>query len=629
MFFHHSQRASVLTSTSIITLTILTLTLFGCRPPENGVAYQGSKEGRAIVNVTPQEVPKFKTVNKNGVDYIEARGEVGEFGGTFTEASIGTGPRTFNGWASNDAESSRLSNMMFAGLITVDAYSGLVTPYLAKDIDIKPDNKTYIVTLRRGLKWSDGKPLTSADVVYTWNTIIKNGYGNASTRDVNTIDGKFPVVKALDRYRIKFVTPKPFAPFLQNLGTEIAPKHIMEPVTKKDGNASFSSFWGTSDATSNPQGFIASGMWLLEKYEQGQRVIFKRNPNFFMLDKKGQQLPYLDKYVINYVGDMNNQQLQFEQGKSDVYPVPGKNVSLVRRMKEPEFSIYNLGPTSSTSFLTFNHNTRKDPESAKHFVKPYQSKWFTSKNFKKAVDYALNRDDMVANILNGIGEPLFTAESLSSIYLNEKLTKGHNRDLDKARAFLKADGFYWKEGKLFDTDHHRVSFSLYTNTGNDQREATGVSIQQDLSEIGINVDFKPMDFNVLIGKIQQGHWEAIILGLTGSTLEPNSGMNVWKSDGSLHLFNQRDVSTDNPVDLSDRFDWETKIDDIYNKGATTIGFENRKPIYDRYQEIAYEHLPFLYLYSPLSITAVRDRIQNFNPTPLGTFHNLEEIWIKE
>jgi peptide/nickel transport system substrate-binding protein len=130
---------------------------------------------------------------------------------------------------------------MFDGLTSTDAYSGEVIPRMAKKIIISPNKKDYTIVLRRGMKWSDGKEITADDVVFTWNDIIFAGFGNTSTRDNLLIDGKLPVVEKIDKYTVKFTTPEPFAPFLRQLATSIAPKHILQPVVNK-GKELFSLF---------------------------------------------------------------------------------------------------------------------------------------------------------------------------------------------------------------------------------------------------------------------------------------------------------------------------------------------------------------------------------------------------
>ncbi len=618
---------------TVLTLLLLVLSQAGCAPPpKNGAGGEFGKNlsqgaGKEIINVHPKPRGPFKTVIVDGAELMEARGPVGQFGGTFYNNQIGDGPKTFNPWASFDATSSAMGNMMFTGLVTTDAYTGEVIPNLAKEVKLADDKLTYTVTLRKGLQWSDGKPLTAKDVVFTWNEIIKPGFGNSSHRDVVMVDGKFPEVKMLDDLTIQFKTAKPFTPFMRFLGESIAPEHILKPVVAK-GNEAFSAYWGVKEASSKPQNFVSNGMWLLESYDPRLKAVFKRNPRFFMVDKQGKRLPYLDQYTFSFVGDGNNQELQFEQGKADIYAVPGNFVSRLRGLTKPPFNLYNLGPTSGTTFMAINLNARKNAQ-GKPFVEPIKSSWFNDVNFRQAINHTINRDDLVSNILKGVGAPLYTSESLSSIYLNHELGKGFPADVEYAKGLLKKSGFTWNaKGQLLDKAGHPVEFTLLTNSGNNEREAVGVNIKQDLATLGMKVNFKPIDFNVLVGKLTEGSWETMIMGLTGDNLEPHSGVNVWKSDGALHLFNQRVVKAGTITNISDRLPWEKQVDQYLESGAQTFNDAERHKIYDKLQQVIYDQAPVIYLYSPLNIVAVRDRIRNFDPTPLETFHNLEEIWIE-
>jgi len=131
----------------------------------------------AMLNAFEYDLAEQKTVTIDGVDYLQTQVPVGKFGGKFVQSTIGEGPKTFNPWNSKDAFSSAVAGYMFEGLVTTSAYTGLAIPRLAKSFDILPDKKTYIIHLRKGLKWSDGKDLTADDVVYTWDTIIFGGFG--------------------------------------------------------------------------------------------------------------------------------------------------------------------------------------------------------------------------------------------------------------------------------------------------------------------------------------------------------------------------------------------------------------------------------------------------------------------
>ena len=592
---------------------------------------KGFSEVYSNTNLRPLDVIEYdikEPLNKTlqGTDFLVSRGEIGKFGGELVTSSIGEGPKTFNPFNSNDATSSALSGIMYDGLFYTDPYDGSVRPRLAKSLEILPDKKTYVVKLRKGLKWSDGKEITADDVYFTYNTIIFGGYGDTSTRDSMYAAGKLPTVEKIDKYTVKFVTPVPFAPFLRNLTTPIAPRHIYKTATDK-GKDFFRTFHSTDIDIDK---LVVSGPFILKEYIPSQRLVYVRNPNYYVIDENNNRLPYLDKYLVLIVGDLNNDIIKFEAKETDSVTIPGSLVAKYREQeKNSDYVIYNLGPTTNTNFVVFNMNSRKNKKTGKFYVDSVKQKWFSDPNFRSAMDWAVDRDNLVLNVLSGIGQPLYTAEGIPSIYLNKEIAKGHPQDLKKAQELLEKSGFFKKDGILYDKDGNRVEFELLTNAGNTQREATGVSLKEDLAQLGIKVNFKPIEFNSLVNKLTNSlDWEAIIIALTGNPLEPHSGYNVWKSDGALHLFNQRN---ENDIKSTDKIlPFEKELDKLFDEAAIEINPDKRHELYNKYQQIVAENNPVIYLYSPLNIVAVRKKFRNIFPTPLGgALHNVEEIYIEK
>jgi peptide/nickel transport system substrate-binding protein len=594
----------------------------------------GSQQKKSVLPIVEPSYPgPYKTVTIDGAEMRQGRFPVGEFGGNFIKSIVGGDPKVFNPWSSSDGTSSQLAGLMFASLVAVDPYTGKVIPDMAASYEVKPDGITYYTKLRKGLKWSDGKPITAEDVAFTWNTIIKGGYGNSSLRDVTTINGKSPSVTVVDELTNKYVTPKPFAPFVRLLGMTIAPKHVIEPIINgKDGRNAFQQLWS---ANVDPKSLVTSGPFVLSRYVPSQRVEFIPSKNYYAANADGKRLPYLSRMTYVILPDVNTNLLKFKAKEIDETQVRLRDVPefLASRQKE-NFQLYNLGPSMGTTFIMFNLNRRKNPDTHNPYVDPVKSAWFNNVDFRQAINHALNRDAMVANYFKGLGAPLFTAEPQVSPYFNSNLPS-FKQDLKLASLLLEKSGFKKKpDGYLYDAKGNKVEFNLLTSAGSTYYETVGNMIANDLSKLGIKVNFQQVNGNMLLDKTETSlDWDCVLMSLApGDPLEPNDGANVWKSTGRLHLFDQRLPNESGNIVVTDARPWEVELDRIFNEGAQTLDLAKRHELYNAYQKIIYNQAPFVYLVTPLDIIAIRNTLHNYQPTKLSQgsegLHNLEEMWKK-
>ena len=203
-------------------------------------------------------------------------------------------PKTFNPVLSSDATSSAVGSMMFDGLLTQNPITGEFEPALAESWTVSDDDLEIIFTLRKNLKWSDGKPLTADDVVFSFNQLYLNEeipYNGRSSLKVGESQA-YPQITKLNDLQVKFTLPEPFAPFFSTVGSSILPKHILQDsVTKKDsdGNPLFLTTWG---ADTSPEKFVANSAYRLREYVNAQRLIFEANPYYWKHNQAGDCLLY-------------------------------------------------------------------------------------------------------------------------------------------------------------------------------------------------------------------------------------------------------------------------------------------------------------------------------------------------
>lgn len=513
-------------------------------------------------------------------------------------------PKTLNLIIAQETSTTAVIGILFEGLTKIDGVTTEPLPCLAVSWTHTKNGLEWTFTLRKGVKWFDGVEFTADDVVFTYNQLIYNKDIPCSARDIFTIEGKIFKVEKLDTHKIRITTPLPYAPLLRHLSHPILPKHILEKSVKE---GKFPETWGVNTP---PEMIIGTGPFKLTEYLPGQRLVYKRNPNYW---QKG--LPYIDSIVRYIVQDENAQLIKFRAGEIDILSVGGKDYALIKKeASKKNYTVYDCGPAFGTNFICFNQNI--------NYVDKTKYDWFTNLKFRKAIAYALDKQTMINNVLHGIGAPQYAAMSKAAKFFYNPNVKQYPYNPQKAKELLKEAGFIDtnNDGILENPPLTPVEFILLTNANNNERVDLGTIIQTDLRKIGLDVSFRPIDFNNLVNILNYTHkWDAVLIGLTGG-IEPHGGKNVWATDGHLHLWNM------NPEQVTS---WEKEIDKLFNQGVQELDPEKRRKIYWQWQEIAAEKLPLIYTVNPKAIYAVRNTIKGIHPTAFGgVLHNIEEIWIE-
>lgn len=545
-------------------------------------------------------------------------------------------PSTFNAPLNDSLYSNIVYGLIHNSLLTTNGVTGELEPELAESWAISPDQKRIVFTLREGLKWSDGEPLTAEDVEFSFQNIYLNEAVPTGLRDILRIgdSGAFPAVRKLNDRQIEFTTPEPFAPFLRySGGIQILPAHALrESIETQDSNGSlkFLTIWGTD---TDVKKIVGAGQYVMESYTPGQRLVFARNPHYWRKDAAGNPQPYIERIIVQIVGSEDSQLISFRSGELDDIKVKPEQFQLLKlEENKGNYSIYNGGPESGSRFVTFNLNQAKD-QNGKPLVNPMRSRWFNTLEFRQAVAHAIDRQRMRDTIYQGLGElqdsPL---DSQNPFYLSpQEGLPAYDYNPNQAKALLEQAGFKYNAlGQLQDPEGNPVRFTLLVKSEETSRVRVASQVKDNLEAIGMKVDLQVIAFNSVIQKLQRRDWEAYVGGFAGGGLEPHSGYNIWSSQGSLHQFNQGPLPGEPPLTEWQPTTWEREIDRLFTEGVKELDDQKRKVIYGRFQRIAQEQLPFVHLVNPLSLEAVRDRVEGVQFTALGgAFWNLYELKVAQ
>jgi peptide/nickel transport system substrate-binding protein len=526
-------------------------------------------------------------------------------------------PKTFNAGLAAETSTTDVIGQMYLGLVTTNAITTKEEPSLAESWVLSPDKRTYTLKLRKDLKWSDGHPLTADDVVFTYNEIIDNKHIPSNYRDGHLIKDQFPKVVKIDDLHVSITTPEPSVPFLRGLSDPIMPKHIFEGTTRpdKDGRVKFNQMWGLN---SNVKEIVVNGPFKIADYRSAQWLVLEPNPHYYLKDKQGNSLPYLKKFITIEVQDLSTEIIKYMAKETDALSLRSEDYDVLEPLqKKGKFEIVNLGPATGTLFVMFNQSTALN-DKGKPVVNPTRSTWFRNKKFRQALAHAIDKEGMIQSIYRGRALPQYSHISQQNPFYNPN-TPQYPYNLETAAQKLAEAGFKKNANdELMDAQGNRVEFNLVTNSGNTMRDAACAVLRKDWSKLGIKVNYNPVNFNIMVQQIDQTlEWEAMMIGLTGSAIEPHFGINSWKLDGRMHMFNMGHSSYWKGKKGTSFSPWEEEVLELYEKAAVEFDFKKRKALYGKSQEIVADNLPFLYTVNQLSLVSYRQNLGNIFPSIHG------------
>jgi peptide/nickel transport system substrate-binding protein len=555
---------------------------------------------------------------KSNEELLALSGEAGSSGGRMV-VSLRAEPKTLNPVVATDAPSQEVIGTMQADLVHINRATHLTEPALAKSWKVSSDGLDYTLTLRQGLRFSDGEPLDAEDVLFTLRVYLDEGV-HAPQRDLLIVGGKPITVSKINAQTLVFHFAKPYGVGERVFdGLAILPRHLLEK-TYQEGKL------GQIGSLSTPANQWAGlGPFRLKEYVVGQRLILERNPYYWKTDTQGHRLPYLNELVFLFVPSADAQVLRFQSGESDVISRLGaENFSVLARQQRG-YTMADAGPGLEYNFLFFNLNDLGDktaPETAR------KQKWFRDVQFRQAVSAAVDREAIVRLVYQGRGAALWGPVTPGNRRWIDAAIPHPARSLDKARQLLRDAGFRWtneaqEEPALVDAEGKSVEFSILTSSSNADRTKMATLIQDDLKQLGMRVQVVPLEFRSLIDRVTQSkEYDACVLGLVSFDADPNSDINVWLSSGGTHLWNPSQEHPATP--------WEAEMDRLMVAQLTATNSEQRKKLYDRVQEILAENQPMIFLASPDILVGAKNTIGNFHPAVLEPYvlWNVDQFYLR-
>ena len=439
-------------------------------------------------------------------------------------------------------------------------------PLIASSWSFSPDGLTLTFKLRDAT-WSDGTPLTAADVRFTWTAQTSPAVSWTGAPNKERIKD----VQVVDPHTVAFRFDRAYPEMLADaVEGGILPEHVF-------GKVPFAE-WRTHDWS---QSVVGSGPFVLERWRPGEEIVLARNPRYVRPDA-----PLLDKVVVRIVPDIGNLETQLAAGTIDyVEGVPSQDASRLAATKGVVLVVFE-----NPMFDYVGWNGAKKP--------------FDDPEIRRALTLGIDRKAIVDDLLYGYGR-VSVGPLLSSWWAADPSLTAWPYDPDQARRILAAKGYNAK---------HPLAFELTTNAENRVRKDVTLKIQEQLSRIGVKAAPRSFEMKAFRERNVAGNYDAYVAG--------------WRFNGKLDvasIFGSKAVPPAGSNVVAYR---SAEADRLIDAIGAAPDWRAAKDAYAQFARRIHEDQPYTFLYEGKRIAALGPRVRDLKiDVPSDTLARIESCWL--
>jgi peptide/nickel transport system substrate-binding protein len=534
-----------------------------------------------------------------------------ERGGTIT-ATYRTEPASFNRHVGTTVAEDLVARLVHGTLVRLNRVTGELEPRVASAWTGSADHLTWTFTLRPDVVFSDGTPLTSADVVFSFQVLYDPAVRSSLATSLQ-IGGKPMVARAMDEHTVVVVFPSTFGPGIGILDAlPILPAHKLRSALEA---GTFRDTWGV---TTPVRDIVGLGPFVIHEYVSGQRLVFARNERFWRRDDQGRPLPLLDRLELQFTPDQNAEVLRLQAGESDLMTdrVRVEDLTALRDLAaRGQIALHDAGVSTAPDAFWFN----LDPAADVARDRP----WLQNTEFRRAASRAVNRSTLVNQVFLG-----------EAVEIGGPITPGHGPwflpDLPRpafdpaaAKTQLAALGLVDRtgDGLLDDEQGRTAAFSVLTQKGHTVRERSAAVIKEHLRQVGLQVDIVALEPRAMIDLWTARTYDAMFFAIEFDSLDPGRHLGFWLSSGPFHFWHAQQASPSTP--------WEARLDALMTQQSTTADPAERRRLFAEAQRLFAEHEPVLYFAAPKVTIATSARVDGVSASVLApsVLWNAETLYV--
>ncbi|MBX9850753.1 MAG: ABC transporter substrate-binding protein [Cytophagaceae bacterium] len=503
----------------------------------------------------------------------------------------------------NDAISYRIATQIYEGLVKFNPDNLELVPSIAESFSQDTSQTVYTFKIRKGVMFHDnecfpggkGREVTADDIKFCFTLLCTDHVNNqgysavfkgilkgADAYYTASAGGKKPNfelegVKVVDKYTVQLILSQPTSIFLYNLAKPYSFIFPKEAYEKYDVDMRTKA--------------VGTGPFVIDRIDEGNAVILKKNVSYYLSDENGNKLPYLSGIKIRFMKDKKSELLEFKKGNLDMmYRMPTDHIIEIEEeatQKKGQYGKYDL---------------QRTPELATHFLLFLNSgKIFGNRNVRKAFSYAINRNYILEAILNGegFGPAIYgiTPPAFAEKGYDIRNIKGYDYNVDSAKYYLRKAGY--SDGK----DFPRVKLQL--NSDGERNVAVAEEVQKQLREgLGVQIDIEVVPLAQLLENMQTGKADFARGGWLADY--PNPENFLWFFYGKNVPSDQNKISYPNMMRYQN-----PEFDKYYEMGIRAKTQEEAFKYFMMAENIMIQDAPIIVLWYDEGYRLVQPNIKNF------------------
>lgn len=529
-------------------------------------------------------------------------------------------PHGINPYVTSDAGATAMADRVFQKLLGQDFLTTDLYPVLAEARPlVSDDHLTYTFTLKQGVTFSDGKPLTASDVVFSFKAIA-----NPLIADAAALRNYYESVKdvvATSPTTVVITMTQPYFLAEYFLGTLwIMPKHVLDPkgltdrytlaetktIEAAQANVAmkeFAEWYGSEDVRRDPKLNIGSGPYMYEEWKTGESVTLRRNEAFWAKGKDAWNPAYADKLVYKVINDRNSAVVALKNAEIDFmeYVPPTKYTEEIDTVATPHLKKQPF-QTQAYSYIGFN------------MARPILG----DVTVRKAIALCVDREALVKQLVRGLATLVN-----SPIYQDrpeyDRSIPSIAYDPNAAKALLAQAGWADANGdgildKSINGKNTPLTLTMLINAGNELREALAVNLSEELRKIGIKMEIRKLEWSVFQENQKARQFDLYIGGWINDPI-PSDPYQIWHSS-------QAKNRGSNYVSFMN-----LRVDQLLELNRVEFDEQKRAAYMKEFQQIIAREQPYVFLWSPLYPAVYNRRLQNVTFSSVRPGYNPPQWWV--